>query len=131
MKTNAVPDEIAPAGFEAQLLTCTEPHREVVAYVRTAAQHAGVAVMARRFRHPTPNSGWGVTYYVGSFPFCEIHPKVKAGHVWVRLRGVDQTEVVNAGFEPSQQQGWVKIRNIAEAVRIVPWILRAHDAHNP
>ena len=84
--------------------------------------------MCRRFRHPEPNSGWGVTYYTASEPFCEIHPKAEKGHVWVRLRGIDAGAVEAAGFELSRQEGWFKLRGMGEAVRFVPWILQAHDA---
>jgi hypothetical protein len=126
--TNTIPDEVDGVGFEAKLEACSDSLREMVSYLRASSQHAGVAVIPRRFRHPDPNSGWGVSYYTGTDPFCEIHPKVQEGHAWVRLRGVDAGAVEAAGFKPSKQPGWFKIRAMGEAVRIVHWIVQAHDA---
>lgn len=126
--TNTVPDEIDPAGFEARLLDCDDLLQEVVAYLRSSAQHAGPKVKLRRFRHEEPNSGWGVAYYAATAPFCEIHPKQEQGYTWVRLRGVDPGAVMAAGFEPSKQPGWFKIQAMPEAVRFVHWILQAHDS---
>lgn len=125
--TTPVPDEIDPDGFEERLLQCSDPLRELVAYLRTSAQHASRDVCERRFRHPDSNTGWGVSYYVGRRPFCEIHPKRRDGHVWVLPRGADEVAILAAGFEPSKQAGWFKIRDINEAVRFVQWILQAHD----
>lgn len=125
---NSIPEEIDSAGFEAQLAACTESLRQLVSYLRVSARHAGRGVVDRRFRHSEPNSGWGVTYYVGGSPFCEIHPKSQEGHAWVLLRGIDAAEVIKAGFEPSKQAGWFKVRGMEEAVRFVHWILQAHDA---
>lgn len=127
---NAILDEVDAAGFEAKLEACGDSLREIVAYLRASSQHAGGAVVARRFRHPEPNSGWGVAYYAGSEAFCEIHPKAREGHAWVRLRGVDAEDVRAEGFEPSTQEGWFKIRAMDEAVRLVHWILDAHDARS-
>lgn len=125
---DTIPDEVDPLGFDAKLEACSDSLRELVSYLRTSSQHAGVAVVCRRFRHPAPNSGWGVTYYRGPEPFCEIHPKVKEGHAWVRLSGIDAGAVEAAGFELSKQEGWFKLSGMGEAVRFVPWILLAHDA---
>jgi hypothetical protein len=127
MRTS-IPDEVDPEGFEAKVVACGNSLKELVSYLRASSQHAGAAVTQRRFRHPDPNSGWGVTYYTGSEPFSEIHPKSKEGHAWVRLRGVDADAVAAAGFEPSKQDGWFRIRSMAEAVRFVHWIVQAHDA---
>jgi len=126
--TNTIPDEIDPAGFEARLCDCGEPLKELFSYLRSSAHHAGVEVTARRFRHPEPNSGWGVTYYIGAVPFCHLHPKLKDGHVWILLPGVAASAIAIAGFEPSHQEGWFKIRRMEEAVRFVQWIIQSHDA---
>jgi hypothetical protein len=123
-----IPDEIDAAGFEAKLAACGDSLRELVVFLRASSQHAGVTVTQRRFRHPEPNTGWGVTYYVVSKPFCEIHPKAQDGHAWVRLPGVNSGAVASSGFEPSKQEGWFRIRSMGEAVRFVHWILQAHDA---
>ena len=127
---NAIPGEVDAAGFEVRLEACSGSLQELVSYLRTSSQHAGEAVVARRFNHPEPNFGWGVTYYTGSAPFSEIHPKPKEGHVWVHLYGVDADAVQATGFEPSVQRGWFKIRVMGEAVRFVHWILQAYDARS-
>jgi len=125
--TTKVPDEIDPVGFEARLLECSGALRELVAYLRASAHHAGPGVSQRRFRHPAPNTGWGVTYYVESLPFCELHPKPHEEHVWVLLRGADAEAILAAGFEPSKQPGWFTVRRMGEAVRCVSWILQSYD----
>ena len=124
----AIVDEVDPAGFESRLKECSESLQELVAYLRASARYAGRAVAARRFRHSPPNSGWGVTYYNGGAPFCEVHPKIQDGHAWVLLHGADIAAVLAAGFEPSKQSGCFKIRDMGEAVRVVHWILQSHDS---
>ena len=59
----AIPDEIDPLGFEANLDGCNKPLQEMVAYLRNTAQYGGSDVTTRRFKHPEPNTGWGITYY--------------------------------------------------------------------
>ena len=125
---NTIADEVDAQGFEAKLAACSDSLKGVVAYLRASAQHAGVRVAFRRFRHADPNSGWGVTYYIGAASFCEIHPKAQDEHAWIRLGGTDLRAVESSGFESSKQPGWFKIRTMEEAVRFVPWILQAHDA---
>lgn len=120
-------EEIDHEGFEARLLECSDPLRELVNYIRSSAKNAGNSVTSRRFRHPPPNTGWGVTYYVNGTPFCEIHPKRRDGHAWVLPHGADMAAVLRAGFEPSEQPGWFKIHDMREAVRFVPWILQSYD----
>lgn len=124
----AIPNEVDPDGFEARLRGCSPPLLETVAYLRSTAEHAGSEVAGRRFRHAKPNSGWGVTYYTGVTPFCEIHPKRSEGHVWVLLHGADTEALLNDGFEASEQMDWFKIRRMEEAVRMVRWVLQSHDA---
>jgi hypothetical protein len=126
--THTVPGEVDPRGFDANLDACSDALKQIVAYLQTSAQHAGAHVVARRYRHADPNSGWGVTYYTGKAAFCDIHPKAHEEHAWVHLRGVDCRDVEAAGFESSKQYGWFKIRGTREAVRFVTWILRAHDS---
>ena len=125
---NTIPPEVDALAFEAKLEHCSDSLTQIVEYLRASAQFAGVGVSSRRFRHPDPNSGWGITYYTGTAPFCEIHPKAEEEHAWVRLIGVDFGAVEGSGFEASNQQGWFKIREMGEAVRFVRWILQSHDA---
>ncbi len=125
---NSISGDVDSVGFEARLAACSESLRELVSYLRASARHAAPGIAERRFRHPEPNSGWGVTYYTGVEPFCEIHPKLQEEHVWVLLRGIDTSAVAKAGFEPSKQEGWFKIHGMEDAVRFVHWILQAHDA---
>lgn len=127
--SSLIPSEVDAIGFEARLKDCSDSLRELVTHLQASSQNAGPRVTARRYRHPEPNSGWGVTYYTDrAASFCEIHPKLKEEHTWVRLPGVDAATVARAGFEPSKQEGWLKIRTMEEAVRLVHWILQSHDA---
>jgi hypothetical protein len=123
-----MPDEIDPLGFEANLDGCSDKLREMVAYVCNTAKHSGADVTTRRYKHPKPNTGWGITYYTGGEKFCEVHPKSTENHVWVFLHGADRATLVAEGFESSEQNGWFKVRTMREAVRFAKWILAAHDA---
>ena len=125
--TRQGPDEIDATGFEANLEECSAPLKEMVAYLRKTAQHAGAGVKERRYRHPKPNSGWGIAHYTEGTPFCEFHPKRTEEHVWAFIRGADPAAVTAEGFQPSKQEGWFQIRTMPEAVRFVKWILLAHD----
>ena len=125
--TRPIADEVDPLGFEANLENCTAAVQEMVAYLRTTAHHAGRNVAERRYNHPKPNAGWGVTYYVGAEPFCELHPKRDKGHVWGFIRDADRAAIMADGFQPSKQAGWYQIRTMPESVRFAKWILWAHD----
>jgi hypothetical protein len=120
-------DEVDAMGFEADLANCSTELKEIVAYLRCTAQHAGTDVISRRYRHRKPNTGWGITYYSGGNRFCELHPKRNANHVWGFIRGADSAALESEGFHPSAQEGWFQIRTMPEAVRFVKWILCAHD----
>ena len=126
-----VPADVDPEGFDANLEECAAPLRELVAYLRTAAQHAGPAVTSRRYRHATPNSGWGVTYYVDGHRFCELHPKREAGHLWGFIPAADPAALTADGLRPSEQSDWFQVSSMREAVRFVRWILWAHDERQP
>jgi len=126
--TRPILDDVDAPGFQANLEEWSAPLQEMVAYLRTTAHHAGPDVRERLIKHPMPNTGWGVTYYVESVPFCHLHPKRDAGHVWGFVRSADPAAVVADGFTPSKQDGWFQIRTIREAVRFAKWILFAHDA---
>lgn len=119
--------EVHPEQFEAALADCSQELRDMVAHLRTAAGFSGPGVQQRRYKHEPPNSGWGVTYYVGGEPFCDLHPKSNDGHVWGCIRGADSAAITAEGFEPSKQDGWFKIRSMNEAVRFANWIIWAHD----
>ena len=85
----AIPRESDAVGFEANLDGCSEPLREVVAYLRSSAKYAGAHVTTRRHKHPKPNAGWGIKYYRGGKPFCEFNPKRAAAQVWGFIHGAD------------------------------------------
>ena len=122
-----IPKEVDPTGFETKLEACNAPLKEMIAYLRNTATYSGPGVIQRRYRHPPPNSGWGVTYYRNQLPFCDLHPKERKNHVWAFLHGVDPNEVKRDGFQPSKQADWFQIRTMPEAVRFVRWILSGHD----
>lgn len=114
-------------GFEARLSECEEPLREMLAYLRSSAQHSGTDVTPRRYRHPKPNTGWGITYYRGESAFCDFHPKRTKGHVWGFIHDADSKAIERDGFQPSEQASWFQIRTMPEAVRFVKWILWGYD----
>ena len=127
MITRQIPDEVDPSGFQKNLEECSAPLQEMVTYLRSTARNAGADVSERRYRHPKPNSGWGVAYYADSHRFCEFNPKREKDHVWAFVHGADSSEIADEGFQPSLQDGWFQIRTLPEAVRFVKWVLLAHD----
>ena len=115
-------------GFEANLEACSDELRQMVAYLRKTAQNAGADVTERRFKHTSPNTGWGITYYAGGNGFCDFHPKRQRDHVWALIHGGDRVALETAGTVAVRGDGpWVTIENMRGAVRLVPFILRAHD----
>lgn len=100
-----IPDELDPFGFEAKLEDCSSRLKEMVAYLRSTAQHAGADVVGRRYK---PKTGWGITYYRGGEGFCQFHPKRDEEHVWAWLKVVDPGAIVAEGFQPSEQEGWLR-----------------------
>ena len=120
-----IPPEVDPLGFEATLGNCGMSLRDMVAYLRSTAEHAGRNVTPRRYKHPAPNRGWGITYYNGDTPFFQIHPRGDS-HVWVFVRGADPADIEAEGFQRSKQKGWFMIHTMAEAERFAKWILKAH-----
>jgi hypothetical protein len=129
----SIPPEKDPAGFDANLDECSDHLREMVAYLRSTAKHAGPRVTPRRYKHPEPNKGWGITYYMSGEWFCHFHPKQDpdSDHVGVRILGATADELKAIALEPSEErvdgQLWVRVKSMREAVRLVPLILRGHD----
>jgi hypothetical protein len=123
----AIPEEVDPSGFEANLDECSVLLQEIVGYLRATALYAGADVASRRYRHPKPNSGWGITYYARGHRFCELHPKRDADHVWGFISQADPAAMGADGFQLSRQEGWFQVRNMGEAVRFAKWIVWAHD----
>jgi hypothetical protein len=123
------PDELNAAGFEAYVLGCSEKVQEILAYLRSTAKNAGADVFGRRQK---PQSGCGITYYANGEWFCQFHPKPDADHVQVLIKGVTTDALKSAGVQPSEhrtdQQLWIPIKTMLEAVRLVRLILSAHDA---
>jgi hypothetical protein len=119
-----IPDELNVAGFETYIADFSDELKGLFSYLRSTAKNAGASVSDQRHK---PNSGCGVRYYTRGERFCEIDPKVRENHAWVFLHGADRATLVAAGFEPSEQEGWFKVRTMPEAVHFVKWILEAHD----
>lgn len=97
----------------------------MVAYLRDSAQYAVDSVSARPY---VPNTGWGVTFYDGEQWFCQLHPKREKNHVQVLIRGATAEDLSAVGLVPadrSDQQRWVQVESMREAVRLVPLILAA------
>jgi hypothetical protein len=122
----------APA-FDAHVLEdCSDNVREILAYLRSTAQNAGVDVCGRRYK---PQTGCGITYYTRDQEdwFCQFHPKQKHGadHVGILIAGATADALKHAGFEPAEDrkdgQLWFPIETMLKAVRLVPMIVQAYD----
>jgi hypothetical protein len=127
--------EVDGPEFEANLVECGDHLKEVVAYLRSTAEHTGSDVTPRRYKHPKPNKGWGITFYAREEWFCQFHPKRHSGHVGALILGATADELKAAGLVPNEKRGdgqlWVSVKSMREAVRLVPLILRAHDRRAP
>lgn len=106
--------------FDSRLERCSSEVREVVRFLRTAAEHASPAVEA-----PTLEvRGVGVTYWVRGRRFCRFDPKEQAGHVWVLIPGGSRPDLENAGeVSPRDDGPWLAITDMYGAVRLVPAML--------
>ena len=72
--------------FDAKLERCSPTVRDVVRFLRTAAEHASLHVEMPTYEV----RGVGVTYWVAGRRFCRFDPKEAAGHVWVFVPGGDR-----------------------------------------
>ncbi len=111
--------------FEARIGECGDELQNVVAYLRNTAKHAGADVLPRPY---VPKTGWGITYYRGKQWFCQFHPKHQKNHVQALIYGTDPAALEAAGFTSAKRednQRWVRIENMRDAVRLVPFILDA------
>lgn len=111
--------------FQARRERCNQVTRNVLDFLRTVAEHAGADVERPTFEV----RGVGVTYWVAGKRFCRFDPKHQAGHVWVLVPGGDRVVLEGAGRVSEREDGpWVTIKDMRGAVRLVPEILRGHDA---
>lgn len=111
--------------FDARLAECSEQLTLTFAYLRDTALHSAPSVSARPY---VPKTGWGVTFYEGERWFCQLHPKRGKNHVQVLVRGAAARDLLAAGLAPvdrADEQPWVPIKSMREAVRLVPFILAA------
>ena len=112
--------------FESRLEHCSAANREVVAYLRKAAECAGPEVLVRA--HSKPGGGWGITYKRANRVFCRFDPKPMKDNVFAYVPGEGRDALKAVGTVPDpprKDDGWVKIANMTEAERLVPLIQRA------
>ena len=112
--------------FQERVVLCTPATREILAFLRQAAAHAGEDVGAPTFdgRNDT-----GISYRRRGKRFCRFDPKPRADHVWAWIPGADRRELAASGTVAKRDDGpWVTIKDMRGAVRLVPEILRAYDA---
>jgi hypothetical protein len=111
--------------FDARCEECNQATRNIVAFLKTVAEHAGFKVDAPTFEV----RGVGITYWSGGKRFCRFDPKHQADHVWALVPGGDRVALKAAGKVSVREDGpWVTIKDMHGAVRLVPQILRAYDA---
>jgi hypothetical protein len=110
--------------FNEVVGSCDQATRDIVAFLRTAAEHAGPLVEAPSFEV----RGVGMTCWVRGRRFCRFDPKPKAGHVWVMVPGADREALRAAGDVSARDDGpWVTIQDLPSAVRLVPLMLQSYD----
>lgn len=111
--------------FNEVVRSCDQATRDILAFLRTAAEHAGPLVEAPSFEV----RGVGITYWARGRRFCRFDPKPQAGHVWAMVPGADREALRTAGDVSAREDGpWVTIRDWAGAVRLVPLLLQSYDA---
>ena len=117
--------ELSAREFDARRETCGEATRNVLDFLMTAAEHAGPDVGKPKFEE----RGGGITYWSRRKRFCRFDSKHRADHVWAMIPGADRTSLEAAGKVSRRGDGpWVTIKNMRDAVRLVPEILKAYDA---
>ena len=117
--------ELPAREFDARRETCGEATRNVLDFLMTAAEHAGPDVGKPTFEV----RGVGITYWSRGKRFCRFDPKHRADHVWAMIPGADRTSLEAAGKVSRRgDEPWVTIKNMRDAVRLVPEILKAYDA---
>ncbi len=111
--------------FDARREQCSQATRNVIDFLKTVVEHAGVHVEAPTFEV----RGVGTTYWNAGKRFCRFDPKHQADHVWALVPGGDRVALEAAGKVSVREDGpWVTIKDMRGAVRLVPEILRAYDA---
>jgi hypothetical protein len=116
------------AEFDAKLEECGRELKRLVEYLKDTAQNSADAVVSRPY---VPQTGWGITFYTNDRWFCQLHPKREKDHVQVLVRGSLPEALLAAGLAPADradEQPWVPIRNMRDAVRLVPFIVSAANA---
>ena len=81
--------------------SCDQATRDIVAFLRTAAEHAGPLVEAPSFEI----RGVGMTCWVRGRRFCRFDPKPQAGHVWAMVPGADREALRAAGDVSARDDG--------------------------
>lgn len=99
----------------------------VLDFLMTVASNAGDQVEPPSFDGV---EGVGITYQRKGTRFCRLDPKFDKEHVFAQIPGASRDELEPAGTlpdPPRQDDGWVKVENMWDAVRLVPLILRKYD----
>lgn len=111
--------------FDARREKCGQVAQDVLAFLMTVAEHAGPDVEKPTFEV----RGVGITYRSLRQRFCRFDPKQRMDHVWALIPGADRVSLAAAGKVSAREDGpWVTIKNMRDAVRLVPEILKAYDA---
>ncbi len=112
--------------FDRRVERCTPATRKLLGFLRTAAEHAGADVEPPTFDGV---DGTGITYRRAGKRFYRFDPKHQADHIWALVPGADRVALGAAGTVSEREDGpWVTLKNMRDAVRLVPEILRAYDA---
>src|SRR5579862_7583580 len=110
--------------FRDRRANCLDPAADVIDFLMTVAANAGPHVESPIYE----TGGNGPKYSNPGGQFCAFHLRTTTPHVWGWLYGAERESLIADGFEPSAQDDWFKVKTLLEAVRLVKWTLKAHQA---
>jgi hypothetical protein len=117
--------------FLARRERCDEVLPGVMDFIEAAAKNAGAQVDQPKF----VKRGGGVTYWTGGHRFCRFDPKFGKSHVAaIVFPPADPVQLDRVGLKHTREGKdgpWIWIANMRDAVRLVPFILCAHDTFTP
>lgn len=111
--------------FNDRRSKCSQPIRETLDFLMTVAEHVGSDSVTHKFEV----RGTGITYWSKGNRFCRFDPKqVKHVQALIPQAHLDALDKAGLEYTRSDTDGpWIRIKDLRDAVRLVPFILKAHD----